>query len=253
MADKNSPEVSSVSLPKFHLWNKIKGKRIPLSFDLELTARCNNHCRHCYINLPAGGKEAKKKELSLSEIEKLGEGGGILGALWWFLTRGEPLLREDFFDIYTCLKKKGLLISVFTNATLITEEHIIFFKEFPPREIEVTVYGITKKTYEKVTRKANSFTAFKRGLELLLKNGIKVTLKAMALRSNIHEIPEITRFCRERSSNPFRFDPFLHLRYDRDPKRNEEIKSERLSPGEILELEWSDQKRIESLKKEKNC
>ncbi len=79
-----------------------------------------------------------------------------------------------------------------------------------------------------------------KGLDLLLESGIKVRLKAMALRSNLHEIPEIARFCRERTKDYFRFDPFLHLRVDGDPARNEEIKSERLSPEEIVALENSD-------------
>ena len=45
--------VSSCPLPKFSLWEKIKNKRTVISFDLELTARCNLDCRHCYINVPA--------------------------------------------------------------------------------------------------------------------------------------------------------------------------------------------------------
>ena len=37
------------------------------------------------------------------------------------------------------LKKKGLLLSLFTNATLIREEHARFLRQYPPRDIEVTV------------------------------------------------------------------------------------------------------------------
>jgi radical SAM protein with 4Fe4S-binding SPASM domain len=59
----------------------------------------------------------------------------------------------------------------------------------------------------------------------------------------------IARFCRERTKDYFRFDPFLHLRYDRDPTRNAEIKAERLSPGEIVALEKADPERLQTLKK----
>jgi MoaA/NifB/PqqE/SkfB family radical SAM enzyme len=41
---------------------------MPLSFDLEITARCDNACRHCYINLPAGDLEAQRNELSVAKI-----------------------------------------------------------------------------------------------------------------------------------------------------------------------------------------
>jgi radical SAM protein with 4Fe4S-binding SPASM domain len=162
--------------------------------------------------------------------------------------RGEPLLREDFFDLYRTLKSKGLLVTVFTNACLITNDHINLFKQYPPRDIEVTVYGATKETYEKVSRRPGSYAAFRRGLDLLVKGGIKVTLKAMALRSNMHELPEIARFCRLYTT-AFRFDPLLHLRFDRDKQRNAEIIAERLSPAEIVALEQADPGRAEALVK----
>ena len=241
--------VASAALHDLPLWEKMRGKRALISFDLEITARCNNNCRHCYINLPAGDREAKKKEISLEEIKEIGSEAVALGAVWCLLTGGEPLLREDFTHIYLSLKKKGLLISVFTNATLVTKEHIKLFKEYPPRDIEVSVYGVSKETYERVTRRTGSFASFRQGLDLLLGSGLNVRLKAMVLRSNLHEQPAIARFCRERTKDYFRFDPFLHLRYDGDPSRNAEIKIERLSPEEIVVLEQSDPERFQALKK----
>ena len=106
---------------------------------------------------------------------------------------------------------------------------------------------MTQETYEQVTRRTGSYAAFMRGLALLLESGIKVRLKAMTLRSNLHEMPEIARFCREKTKDYFRLDPFLHLRHDGDQKRNEEIRAERLSPEEIAALEASDPERLKAL------
>ena len=241
--------MAETALPEFSLWEQTQEKRIPFSFDLEVTARCNNDCRHCYINLPVFNAEAEKKELSFDEISAIADEAVSLGALWCLITGGEPLLREDFSEIYTALKKKGLLTSVFTNACRITEEHIRVFKRYPPRDIEVTVYGVTKETYEKVTRCPGSYAAFRKGLDLLLESGVKVRLKAMAIRSNVHELPEIAKFCRERTKDYFRFDPLLHLRFDGNKQRNEEILAERLPPAEIVAIEQADEERAESLTK----
>jgi radical SAM protein with 4Fe4S-binding SPASM domain len=243
--------VFSVSLPEFALWEKIKGKRALVSFELEVTARCNNNCRHCYINLPAEDGVASQKELTFEEIKEIADEAVSLGAVWCLITGGEPLLRKDFFDIYLYLKRKGLLVSVFTNATLVTEEHVKLFKKYPPRDIEVSVYGVTKDTYEQVTRRPGSFDGFNRGLNLLIEKEIKVRLKAMALRSNAHEFPEISRFCRGKTKDYFRFDPFLHLRLDGNPAKNEEIKKERLSSVMIVALERVDPERFKAL--EKGC
>ncbi|MCL4500966.1 MAG: radical SAM protein [Deltaproteobacteria bacterium] len=241
--------VSTDSLPRFHLWDKMQERRAPISFDLEVTARCNNDCPHCYINLPAGDRLAREKELSLEEILRIGREAVSMGALWCLLTGGEPLLREDFAEIYLGLKRLGLLVSVFTNACLVSAEHVELFKHFPPRDLEVSVYGATRETYEAVSRRPGSFSAFRRGLDLLLGSGVKVRLKAMALRANVHELPVIAAFCRARTRDYFRFDPLLHLRFDGDPRRNEEIKGQRLSPAEIAALEQADPERAAALKK----
>jgi len=239
--------VSSVSLPSLSLWERMREKRALFSFDLEVTARCNNDCRHCYINLPAGDRVARDSELSLVEIEDIAAQGVALGAVWCLITGGEPLLRDDFFDLYLALKRKGLLVSLFTNACLVTEEHVQLFRRYPPRDIEVTVYGVSSETYERVARRPGSYAAFRRGLDLLLGSGVKVRLKAMALRSNVPELPAIARFCREHTKDYFRFDPLLHLRYDGDPRRNEEIRAERLSPEEIVAAEQADEERAGAL------
>ncbi len=245
----SEPKTASIRIQDFPLWDKLKDRRVPLSFDLELTARCNLDCRHCYINLPAGDREVQKRELSLEEIGAIADQAVSLGAMWCLITGGEPLLRKDFTDIYLLLKRKGLLVSVFTNACLVTEEHVKLFRKYPPRDIEVTVYGASSETYERVTRRPGSFDAFRRGLNRLLDSGVKVRLKAMALRSNLVELPEITHFCRERTKDFFRFDPLLHLRFDGDPRRNEEIRAERLTPGEIVAIEQADEERAEALRK----
>ena len=243
--------VSMGLLPELAIWRKLAGQRVPLDFFLEITARCNNDCRHCYINLPAGDREARQNELSLAEITEIADQAVALGAFWCLITGGEPLLRQDFAEIYLMLRRKGLLVSVFTNACLVTAEHVALFKKHPPRDIEVTVYGITEETYERVTGRPGSYAAFRRGLGLLLDAGIRVRLKAVALRSNVHELPAIAAFCREHTTDFFRFDPLLHLRYDGDPRRNEEIRSERLSPAEVVAIEQADDERAGAM--EKGC
>jgi len=244
--------IKRISPTKLNLWDKFKsGERKLASFDLEITARCNNNCRHCYINLSADDKVAEGKELNFKQIKDIAGQAVDLGALWCLITGGEPLLRKDFFDIYIYLKKKGLLVSVFTNATLVTKKHVDLFKKYPPDDIEVTVYGVTQAIYDKVTRMPGSFSAFTNGVKLLLNNGIKVRFKAMVLRSNVNRLPQIARFCRARTKDYFRFDPFLRLRLDGNLQRNKDIQSERLSPQEIISIEQQDSERFQEM--EINC
>jgi len=151
-----------IKIQDFVAWDKAMGKRRPLSFDLELTARCNNNCRHCYINLPVDDRQAIEQELSAEEIFRIADEALSMGTVWCLVTGGEPLLRDDFEEIYIGLKKRGFLISIFTNATALKASHIELFQRYPPRDIEVSVYGVTKKTYERVSRVKGSFEAFEK-------------------------------------------------------------------------------------------
>ena len=240
-------QTSTLEIQDFALWKKISNQQALFSFDMELTARCNNDCRHCYIVLPANDRSAQARELTLAEIASIADQAVELGAMWCLLTGGEPLLRRDFADVYMMLIRKGLLVSVFTNATLIRPEHIALFKKYPPRDIEVTVYGASRQTYEAVTRKRGSYANFVRGLDALIEGGVQVRLKAMALRSNLEGMEAIAAFARARTKDYYRFDPQLHLRFDGDPVRNALIKEERLTPEEIVALERADEKRFGAL------
>ena len=117
--------MAQIPLSEFALWEKLAARRTPLDFGLEITARCNNACRHCYIALPAADLVAKRKELSLDQVLDIADQAVDLGVVWCLITGGEPLLRADFAEVYLGLKRKGLLLSLFTNACLVTDEHEI--------------------------------------------------------------------------------------------------------------------------------
>lgn len=236
-----------LGIRQFPIWDRMKARRAPISFTIEVTARCNNDCRHCYINLPACDATVRAAELTTHEILDIARQAVDMGAVWCLLTGGEPLLRDDFAELYLGLKRLGLLVSVFTNACLVTPEHVDLLKHFPPRHLEVSVYGVTCETYERVTRRPGSFDAFMRGLDLLAVGGVPMSLKAMALRGNVHELEAISAFCRERGAGSYRFDPLLHLRFDGDERRNTEIRSERLGPKEVVAIERADGERFGAL------
>lgn len=249
MKMENRDPIKTISITDLTLWDEAEQDRTLLTLILELTARCNNNCAHCYINLPESDQNAQKKELSFSQITRIIDQAADMGTLWGVLSGGEPLLHPGFFDIYRYMIKKGFLVSIFTNASLITQEHIELFKKYPPRDIEVTLYGVTQNTHKKLTRK-NTLEATMNGIDLLFSNNIHTTLKAMITRSNKDEINRIKEYCQSKTSQPFRFDPVLHLRLDKDPQKNRHILSERLSPDEIIELEQNEPLRLQALSRQ---
>jgi len=237
---------------QFALWDKAIESNRPLSFDLELTARCNNNCRHCYINMPAQSSDAISRELTFEQIEKLAAEAVLLGAIWCTLSGGEPLLRHDFADIYIMLRKKGLLVTLMTNAALINQSHIELFLRYPPRDIEITIYGASPEVYDRVTRVPGSHRAFLAGIHQLQAAGIGFRLKAMIMQSNHDELDAMVRLGEAYTKDYFRYDFQLHLRYDSDMQRNREILDERLTPEQIVAFERRDPKRSKALQSQCN-
>lgn len=219
-----------------------EAKRIPANVTLELTYRCNNSCVHCYCNLPHDDKTSRDRELSTKEIISLLKQLKELGSLWLLLSGGEVLLRPDFKEIYMAAKQNGFLISIFTNATLVEQSIIELFVKYPPFVVEVTMYGATRNTYEKVTRLPESYDLYRQGLQLLLDAGVSVKLKTMALTANQHEIKAMEKEAKQLGCH-FRFDPLVHKRIDNHT--NSFPDKCRLSAREVAELEMQFPGRME--------
>ena len=231
----NDLYLQNISYTKFskRIFERIKAERIPFSGTLELTFRCNHKCTHCYAaNAPKG------EELSYNEICDILDTIVNNGCLWLLITGGEPFIRNDFLKIYLYAKKKGLLITLFTNGTFITEEIADVFQKWPPFKVEITLHAISKKIYEKITRTNNSFENCMRGIRLLLQKKIYFGLKTVVMTHNKDEIEEIKKYV-EKLGIEFRFDTLIHAGLG----GNKSPCDVRITPEEVVDLDIKDKKR----------
>jgi len=204
------PQIPLVSCEDFfaRTLSKFRSFRIPLTGAFEPTLRCNLRCKHCYCSF-----DPSKKELSSDEIYRIIDEAADAGCIWFTFSGGEPLIRPDFLGIYTHAKKKGMLISLFTNATLITPEIADYFLKYPPHEIEISLYGATKETYESVTGVSGSFDCCMQGIRLLAERKMRFMLKTMVLTLNRHELGMMKNFANNLGVE-FHFDPVLNPKID---------------------------------------
>lgn len=216
-------------------------KRIPVSGMIEVTERCNQRCVHCYVNLPLAAREARSSELTVDEHYRILDEITVAGCVWVCFTGGEIFIRKDFLDIYTYAKRKGLLVTLFTNGTLMTPQIADYLVTWRPFNIEITLYGFTQKTYEAVTGIPGSYERCMEGIHLLMVRGLPLRLKTMALTLNRHEIPDMKHFVEDDLGLEFKYDAMINPRCDcsRSPL---EV---RLSPAEAVELDLKDLKRVE--------
>jgi radical SAM protein with 4Fe4S-binding SPASM domain len=186
-----------------------------------------------------GDVEASRRELSYEEHCRLLDQMADAGCLWILYTGGEIFARKDFLDIYVYARKKGFLITLFTNGTLITERIADALLEWRPFSVEITLYGRSKETYERLTGVSGSYDRCLRGINLLLERGLPLTLKTVAVSINKHEVGEMKLFA-ERLGVGFKFDGMISPRIDcsRSPI------GVRLQPWELVKMDLEDPERV---------
>lgn len=216
----------------------LQGGRYPLSGTLELTERCNLSCVHCYINQPAGNQGARAREMTTAQVTGLLDQMADAGCLFLLLTGGEAMVRPDFPVLYRHARERGMLVVLFTNGTLLTPKLADLLADLRPRSVEITLYGATAATYEQVTRVPGSYARCRRGIDLLLQRGLPLSLKAILLTTNRHELPEMRALAGQLGVS-FRYDGMLWPRLDGSRRAFDY----QLSVPEMIQLDYADAER----------
>jgi radical SAM protein with 4Fe4S-binding SPASM domain len=218
------------------------GVRTPLDAMIELTKLCSIKCSHCYIGDARWVKDPN--EISTAELKELMDILHQKGTLWLCFTGGEALMRKDFREIWLYAKQKGFLLTLFTNATLIDESLGDFLVQYPPFNIEVSIYGATEKTYELVSQVKGSFRRFRHGLEVLRNRPqLKFLLKTVVMKENKEDLP-LMRQLAEELGVEFKFDPVINPSVGKGKSGGLAPCASRMTQEEVIAVELGDDKRV---------
>lgn len=193
------------------LMEKAMAENIPLFAHIELTARCNQRCSHCYV------PPARDAAVELTTAEWVDILNQLASENCLFLTfsGGEPLLRPDFVDIITAAVDRGFAYRVFTNATLVDEHLADVFAKRLPVAVEVSVYGTDAATHDGITRIRGSFDRTIAGIRLLVERGIRVIAKSPMMQQNYMQLRAMQEQA-ERLGCEFKYDAVITARIDGD-------------------------------------
>ena len=105
-----------------HMIHKMPRRR-PADGTFELTVRCNLHCKMClFRHDDSENQRIMEKELTAGQWIDMSEQAARAGTVSLLITGGEPMLRSDFSEIWKGIYQKGFLLTLYTNATLVTDE-----------------------------------------------------------------------------------------------------------------------------------
>ncbi len=184
--------------PGSHMLNHMPD-RIPIDGTFELTVRCNLHCKMClFRHDDSENKAIRAAELSTRQWINLADQAAEAGTFSLLLTGGEPMLRPDFCEIYEGIYQKGFLLTLYTNATLVTPKIMETLRKYPPHKIGITVYGSSADIYEKVCGNANAFDQMYSGVQQLLTLPSKIEFRTTIIRDNYRDMDAIERLVREK-------------------------------------------------------
>lgn len=114
-----------------------------------------------------------------------------------------------FIKLYTFLKKNGVLVTLFTNLSLLNDDILTVLKKYKPFNVDVTLYGFNQQVFESITNAKNiDCKSILKNIKLLKTNVINVS-------SNICDFDVIKEWCKKENIN-FRYSSDLFSKYNGD-------------------------------------
>lgn len=192
----------------------------------ELTRSCNLSCRHCRASSKYGPYPG---ELTTSECFKVMDDIALFSSPVVILTGGEPLLREDVFEIAKYGKDKGLTMVMAPNGTLLTEDNIRKIIASGIKRISVSLDGPDTASHDNLRQVSGAFNDACKGLRRAKAMSLEFQINSTITKANVKTLPQIIKLAEELGARAHHI--FLLV----PTGRAKEMTSEELSPLEYEE------------------
>jgi len=163
-------------------------KFVPLVVSWNVTRKCNLKCPHCYINAT---KEELSNELSTDEAKKLIDQICEVSKPLMILSGGEPLLREDIFELIRYGTEKGLRMGLGSNGALIDTAAAKKLKEAGVKTVSISLDSSVPERHDEFRGVAGSWEKAVRAIKALKANDVLVQVNTTVTQQNHAEIDEI--------------------------------------------------------------
>jgi heme b synthase len=154
----------------------------------EVTRRCNLNCVHCRASAERGpypGELEGPKSLEIiDQIAGLGKSVVIL-------TGGEPLLREDIFDLARYGTERGLRMVMATNGTLLTPVIAERIRSSGIQRVSISLDGANAEEHDKFRQVQGAYQASLKGIEILKEAGVEFQVNTTVTKHNYRRCREI--------------------------------------------------------------
>lgn len=154
-----------------------------------ITRQCNLRCSHCYIG--AGPELRREDELTTAEAKALIDDLAGMHVPLLLFSGGEPLVRDDFWELARHAAARDLTTALSTNGTLVTPEVARRLRDAGVEYAGISLDGASPATHDRMRKMPGSFDRAVRGLESCIAAGLKCGVRVTATRENYAEIPAL--------------------------------------------------------------
>ncbi|MFQ6122621.1 MAG: radical SAM protein [Dehalococcoidales bacterium] len=182
------------------------------------TRQCNLNCIHCYAS--AGSRRASG-EMDTAAGEAFIRDLADFNVPVILFSGGEPLLREDLFELASLAGEQGIRVVLSTNGTLITDEVAKEVSQVGFAEVGISLDGVGVNN-DRFRGKNGAYQAALEGIRNCISLDLRVSLRLTITRFNHQEIPAIFRLMEEEGIDRV---CFYHLAYSgrADSLREEDL------------------------------
>ena len=197
----------------------------------EITRRCNLRCVHCRSSSELEAKE--HPDFSFEEACRIIDDIASYAQPVVVLSGGEPLLRNDVFEIASYGTKKGLRMCLATNGVLVTDETCTKLKKSGIKMVSLSLDGSTAEVHDDFRSQKGAFAGMVRAAGLFKKHDIPFLVNSSFTKRNQAEIPKVYKLAKELGATAWYMFMIVPT------GRGEDIMEE-LIPADVYEelLEW---------------
>lgn len=162
---------------------------------LEITYRCSERCRHCYVDFPcdASGESDSQKELTLDEYKHIIDELYDLGTIYLLITGGEVCLKKEFIEITRYAINKGMLVNIYTNGISMTDEQFDSLCDMRVNSVSFSLYGGDAEVHDRITGVPGSFYKTINRAMMFKCAGIDTYIKSVILKDSLPEMEKLLK------------------------------------------------------------
>jgi len=153
----------------------------------EITKRCNLRCLHCRGSSDLDAADGPSKERSFQILDQIKE----VERPVIILTGGEPLLREDIFDIAEYGSSIGMKVVLATNGTLLNRENVKRIKDSGIRRVSISIDSANEKEHDEFRNVDGAFRKAIEGIRILKEEGVEFQINTTVTKRNLNQIGKI--------------------------------------------------------------